>query len=292
MTRTCAANVFAALLLVPLVATGQSSDENLERALEEDTLAKELYERGEYEAAARSFQRAYDLYQHPGILQNLVLSHGRADNCAGVGEVFDEHESELDTLPPEEKRKVVEVRLDCSVEETTAAIEDQDAVAARAALNRTEQLADGTRGTKIEALRARVEALEARDDTVEDVVVSEPEPRGNGRTILGWSLVGAGTAAIATVPIMKVAFYDDSVREYNDCVDGETGQPTEGCSIDFDELSDREKRLRAAYTARLPLYIGGGLLAAVGAYFVVTDFVNDSVTVGISPTGVSATLRF
>lgn len=293
------ASAFLGVSFIASAASGQdvqpmSEEERVERAVTEAQLGTELFERGEYEAAARSFGRAYDFYPLPEVMKSRIVAHFEGGDCASVEQLATEHDAELRKLPPVEQTDLGRMRTRCAILYAEDALAEADVERATAAIAAAERHDDeGARSDEIEALRGRLEDLEAQADAssnadpIEPVEPVEPPAENDRwRSILGWSLVGGGAAAMASVPLMHYAFYERSLEEHKSFQRGEGTDDTPRA-----EAEQRLKRLRTAYYAQFPLFIGGAVMSGIGATLLFLR-PREDVDLSVSPGGVEVTITF
>ncbi|MBX3274489.1 MAG: tetratricopeptide repeat protein [Sandaracinaceae bacterium] len=164
----------------PAAAQGGSADTDARAAFEEGRAA---YDAGEFEAAVRGFRRAYLLSPRFALLYNIAQAELRAGNDALALEAF---EGFLRQAPPDDERRG-------EVEERVRVLRGMGVRAASSPEVRAEEPAPAMPEARVEAARARAEAIAAaRSD-------------GGGADPAPWIVLGAGGAlAVAGAVLLGV----------------------------------------------------------------------------------------
>ena len=285
--------VLLVMSLCPSLASAQD-DEALRRAVDADRRGKALFARGEWIDAARAFHEAFEAHPIAPILKSEVVAWSKAERCDEAQALLDEHQGLIATLPQTDVRDLGRIRTDCALMDAEARLVAGDLDGAAAQMDEAEQRdVEGRQTAAIAELRARIEArrtpaADGREEPVAQApAVDAPQP--SLRPVLGWSLIGAGVVAAATVPIFLTPGYRAELEEHEALVATCAGR--EPCAVDDPTAAQaRHASLRRRYVAQYPLLIGGTLLAATGVVVLVTG--EERVALGLNPAGVTVTMRW
>lgn len=108
MRSVLACLLFAAL--VPTSALAQDEDALDQRARIHFQSGTAYFDAGDYEAALREFQSAYDLSERPGLLYNVYLTHERLGHLAEAADNLRRYLDDADV--PDERRQMLQLRLE------------------------------------------------------------------------------------------------------------------------------------------------------------------------------------
>jgi tetratricopeptide (TPR) repeat protein len=245
-------------------AFAQSASARKSEAVTAFKAGQALYERDDYEGAARQFKTAYDLDPDPVYLFNIAQAHRLGKKCADAGEYYRRYLAEAKKAPNVEavKASIAEVE--------TCAKEQQDAAAA-----------------------AEAAAAAAATPAPVPVVAREPvrdEPPRSNKRLVGY-IVGGGGVALAGLGFLfmtQVRGFEDDANAVcpNPCTTWDSDKKTTRAEID-DKAALREKLMIGSW-------IAGGAAIAAGVYLVVTGGAATEHGVAITPTrnGAVATIRF
>lgn len=100
--------VLATSLALPALAGAQTSTDNDRRARIEYAQGSEAFTRGDYAAAIRHFEAAYELSQRPQLLYNIGTSHDRLHQWREAQRAFERY---LEALPNASNAAEVRARL-------------------------------------------------------------------------------------------------------------------------------------------------------------------------------------
>lgn len=285
--------VFACALLAVVALPDRAYAEGTarQRALELNQEGKALVADGRFVDGAGKFREAYQTYPEPALLLKESIAWfkaGRCDDAVPVAQAFLDQPA---AMSADDKAQARLITVTCAVHEARTAYDDDRLDEASAHLDRAEKLGpDEESGKEIANLREliarRHAATDAAPDTSEPVppATAAPKRSGNGRRILGWSLLGAGAISGAASLAMWAPLAAD-IREHNRCND----------VMPQDDLFPGDAVCNATYAAdlegkrskRQPLiFATAGLGAALGAVGIIALlWPDESSTVSVSPSG-------
>ncbi len=284
-------NTFLCLLaccvsLVPAQAFAEPPAE----ALELNKQAQEHYQAKDFRAAAEKFDAAYEIFPEPQILLGEALSWFRADVCKEAKPSAMLFLKTAPDAPEIDQHDMGFVIAECGANEARALIAKGDLDGAQAKLEEARALDAGNRADEsLTAVEAELATARAEEEKVAktspgpekpvDVVKPAPEPVDEGistRTWIGGGLIGLS----AIVAGSSLAFYAVNIDDANAYNDGTCSD----CDPD---------KLRSNATLNRGLYVGAGVLAAVGIGVLLwpEDEGEPTVSVGVSDGGASFTFQ-
>jgi tetratricopeptide (TPR) repeat protein len=228
----CAPAAALVLALAPRPAGAQASPERDRQARAEFLAGREAFARGNYEEAARRFERAHELSGRPQLLYNIGTSYDRLHRWIQARDAFMSYLAEVPEAP---ERDEVRARL----------------VVIEREIERERQLTEQARQRQVVVLSVPRER-----------VIVRPVPAGEA--LRPWRVAGYVTGSLAvlagatsaTIALVTNAHYDRLV--------GECGQTPMGCP----ESAIADVELRATF---VNVFLGTALVlgAASAASFAV-----------------------
>ncbi len=252
------------VIVLTAVTTSVSAQEQdpRNRALQLQSDARELFEAGEYSAAAERFHEAYETFPHPSLLSSEIVARFKAGQCDAVEPLVSTLSDDLESLPERARRDVSIVRTDCVLKSAREALEYGDDEGAGELVDRAEALDVFERRTdEISGVRRQL-AEESHAVAPPAGGVARSGEAGT-RGVVGWALTGAGVAVLATQTAITVSLLDES-KEYRDLVETCEAACSERDRARLEELHDERTPKPVFHYLQYPMWIGGGLLTAVG----------------------------
>lgn len=249
--------------------------------------ATQLYESGEYADAARKYRAAYELAPDPLLLVFEGVAWFKADSCERARAAVIEYGAATQVERPSQLEQVL---VGCDLREAEAALSAGRLEDAADWLRR----AEGARERATDKQRARLDRLSEEleqalspspplNEPVGEHAGAEPEPADPkpellelptarpkpGRTVLGWSLLGAGVVGIGiqAVSFTRFAILSADQRGWiRECAcEATTAASYEG----YEDFARRDETLRGIAKNETLYWVVGG----VGAALVVTGVV-------------------
>lgn len=277
--RTC---LLLGLLALPISAAAQQDPER-EAAIQLATQGQELFAAGEFPEAAERFRQAYARFPEPSFLMSEAVAWFKADDCDRSLARVEGYLRRLPDPPTAERSDLSKIEAVCAVRSGHANLAAGDLAAAERDLDAAVQADTFARAPdEIEELRSAIEqARVARvpDDATPPPKVEPPEKSGGGRTIAGWSLVGAGVASAAGYLLVWNGHREDA-SQYQACAPTQTG----ACDLDRAQLDALRPELLTAWWAQVGLGVAATVFTATGVALLVWP-AGESTEVGLTSDG-------
>ncbi len=170
----------------------QEDSDDHQEMLELSAEGNELYESGQFEAAAGVYSEAYETYPQPILLKNEMITRYLIEECETAIELGEQF-IESGEGSEEDEEDVEAVFGECSLDLARENIEEGNWVAAEEWLDYGEPyLFEGQLEAESEALRSELDDEIGGTEPVEEI--DEPGPAT--RQIAGWSSIGAGAGLL------------------------------------------------------------------------------------------------
>lgn len=246
------------LLLYSSVVVAEESSEAYQEMLRLSAQGNQLYEAGQLEEAAATFERAFDAYPQPILLKNQMVAFYLLEDCKRalpLGESF----LAAGQASEEDIDDVHAVFGECALELAEAALAEEDYESLQRWLRFGGPYFDEDHLREdAEELTNRLEEHKAAEQRDTAVVIApvEVESDLDVRQIAGWSLVTVGAGTLVMAAIWNV----QAVNQFGELELLSRSDPR------FEELSNSIDRARIAVPV---LYGVGGVAAVAGVVLLV-----------------------
>ncbi len=180
----------------------EEDEEVYDKMLDLSAEGNELYEAGQFAEAADVYARAYEAYPQAILLKNQMITRYLIEECETaieLGEKFIESGEASD----QDQEDVEAVFAECSLDLAEEAVADEDWAGAEEWLDFGEpHLFEDQLRAESEELRDEVDAEIGGDREVDEI----DDPGMSTRELAGWSVGGAGLAALVGATVWHISW--------------------------------------------------------------------------------------
>lgn len=234
----------------------------------------ELFAKGEFESAARSFSQAYDLYPDINLRKNESLAwfkHGNCERARTVGRLF----LDAPNITQADKKDARTVMVRCTLTLAKQALAENETYKAQLYLDEASSMPM--------SIKSKVTHKQLSDELALQKAANTPPPPSNSNSMIGWGLTGVGAATLLGTVVYHIFISDDEEELQTISLKG-------GDRARYDKLAGR---LGTAKILLPVLYVTGALSLAAGGTLLVLPSIQEPTQPNAQrPVGVNIYVRF